>query len=218
MDNCGTHGTPEVKDWLNRHPRFKVHDVPTSSSWLNLIERWFGELTNKRIRRDSFLSVDDPMAAINEYLAAWNEKPRPFVWTATVESIVAKLGRCRQTLEQIQLARRPPALMRILFDQGAPVPIADWLREHTVRTTLEEKWGTLVNGELLRVAEQAEFDVLLTTDNNIAYQQNLTHGKIAIVVLRGNRWRLVQRVIRRLIAAINKAEPGSYTVVDVPTR
>src|SRR6266851_807537 len=102
MDNYGTHGTPEVKDWLNRHPRFKVHYVPTSSSWLNLIERWFGELTSKRIRRDSFLSNDDLIAAVNEFLTAWNEKPRPFVWTATVESIVAKLGRCRQTLEQIQ--------------------------------------------------------------------------------------------------------------------
>jgi transposase len=102
MDNYGTHGTPEVKNWLNRHPRFKVHYVPTSSSWLNLIERWFAELTNKRIRRDSFLSVEDLIAAINEFLAAWNEKPRPFVWTATVETIVAKLVRCRQTLEQIQ--------------------------------------------------------------------------------------------------------------------
>ena len=102
MDNYGTHGTPEVKDWLHRHPRFKVHYVPTSSSWLNLIERWFGELTSKRIRRDSFLSVDDLTAAIHEFLAAWNEKPRPFVWTATVEAIVAKLARCRQTLEQIQ--------------------------------------------------------------------------------------------------------------------
>src|SRR3954452_6979439 len=102
MDNYGTHGTPEVKDWLNRHPRFKVHYIPTSSSWLNLIERWFGELTSKRIRRDSFLSVDDLIAAINEFLAAWNEKPKPFAWTATVESIVAKLARCRQTLEEIQ--------------------------------------------------------------------------------------------------------------------
>ena len=102
MDNYGTHSTIEVKAWLKRNPRFKVHYVPTSSSWLNLIERWFGELTNKRIRRDSFLSVDDLIAAINEFLAAWNDKPRAFVWTATVESIVGKLARCRQTLEQIQ--------------------------------------------------------------------------------------------------------------------
>ena len=69
---------------------------------MNLIERWFAELTNKRIRRDSFFSVDDLIAAINEFLAAWNENPKPFVWTATVDSIVAKLARCRQTLEQIQ--------------------------------------------------------------------------------------------------------------------
>ena len=102
MDNYGTHGTPQVKDWLKSHPRFVVHYVPTSCSWLNLIERWFAELTNKRIRRGSFLSVEDLIAAIQEFLAVWNEKPRPFVWTATVDSIVAKLARCRQTLEQIQ--------------------------------------------------------------------------------------------------------------------
>jgi transposase len=102
MDNYGTHGTPEVKAWMAKHPRFVVHYVPTSCSWLNLIERWFAELTNKRIRRDSFLSVDDLIAAIEEFLAAWNEHPKPFVWTATVDSIVAKLARCRQTLEQIQ--------------------------------------------------------------------------------------------------------------------
>ena len=102
MDNYGTHGTPEVKAWLNRHSRFVVHYVPTSCSWLNLIERWFAELTNKRIRRDSFLGVDDLVAAIDKFLAAWNEHPKPFIWTATVESIVAKLARCRQTLEQIQ--------------------------------------------------------------------------------------------------------------------
>ena len=102
MDNYGTHGTPEVRGWLKRHPRFAVHYVPTSCSWLNLIERWFAELTNKRIRRSSFLSVDDLIAAINEFLEAWNEKPKPFVWTATVDSIVAKLARCRQTLEQVQ--------------------------------------------------------------------------------------------------------------------
>jgi transposase len=66
MDNYGTHGTAEVKSCLNRHPRFQVHYIPTGSSWLNLIERWFTELTNKRIRRDSSLSVEDLIAAINE--------------------------------------------------------------------------------------------------------------------------------------------------------
>jgi transposase len=102
IDNYGTHGTPEVKAWLKKHRRFVMHYVPTSCSWLNLIERWFAELTNKRIRRDSFLSVGDLEAAILDFLAAWNEHPRPFVWTATVDSILAKLARCRQTLEQIQ--------------------------------------------------------------------------------------------------------------------
>src|SRR5271166_4961815 len=76
--------------------------VPTSCSWLNLVERWFAELTSKWIRRGSFYSVDELIAAIREFLAAWNENPKPFVWTATLDSIVAKLARCRQTLEQIQ--------------------------------------------------------------------------------------------------------------------
>src|SRR5215468_7969089 len=102
LDNYATHKHPKVVTWLARHPRFVFHFTPTSASWLNRIERWFGELTSKRIRRDSFLSVEDLIAAINEFLAAWNEKPRPFVWTATVESMVAKLARCRQTLEQIK--------------------------------------------------------------------------------------------------------------------
>jgi transposase len=102
IDNYGTHSTAEVKAWLKKHPRFVMHYVPTSCSWLNLIERWFAELTNKRIRRSSFLSVDELTTAIEEFLSAWNENPKPFVWTATVDSIVAKLARCRQTLEQIQ--------------------------------------------------------------------------------------------------------------------
>src|SRR5450631_3909077 len=102
LDNYGTHGTPEVKTWLSKHPRFVIHYVPTSCSWFNLIERWFAELTNKRIRRGSFLDVDDLQTAIFEFLSAWNEHPKPFIWTATVDSIVAKLARCRQTLEQIQ--------------------------------------------------------------------------------------------------------------------
>jgi len=102
MDNYGTHTHAQVRAWLQRHPRFVLHFVPTSSSWLNLVERWFGELTSKRLRRGSFGSVDDLQKAIAEFLAAWNEKPTPFVWTATVESIVEKLSRCRQTLEKIQ--------------------------------------------------------------------------------------------------------------------
>ena len=102
MDNYGTHKHPNVQAWLKRHPRFIPHFVPTSSSWLNLVERWFGELTAKAVRRGSFASVADLEAAIAQFLEAWNENPNPFVWTATVESILAKLARCRQTLEQIK--------------------------------------------------------------------------------------------------------------------
>jgi len=102
MDNYGTHNKQEVRNWLKKHPRFVLHFVPTSSSWLNLVERWFGELSRQCIRRGAFFSVEDLKNAIHEFLAARNENPKPFVWTATVESIVAKLSRCRQTLEQIQ--------------------------------------------------------------------------------------------------------------------
>ena len=102
MDNYGTHKHPKVQSWLQRHPRFVPHFIPTSSSWLNLVERWFGELTGKRIRRGAFVSVDDLVAAIDEYLGAWNTNPQPFVWTATVQSIIEKLSRCKQTLEKIQ--------------------------------------------------------------------------------------------------------------------
>ena len=102
MDNYGTHKHPRVRSWLKRHPRFIPHFVPTSSSWLNLVERWFGELTGKRIRRGVFVSVEDLQNAIEEFLSAWNTDPKPFVWTATVESIVEKLSRCKQTLELIK--------------------------------------------------------------------------------------------------------------------
>ena len=102
MDNYGTHNHPNVKAWLKRHPRFVAHFVPTSSSWLNLVERWFGELTAKAVRCGSFGSVAELECAITQFLDAWNQNPKPFVWTATVESIQAKLARCRQTLEQIK--------------------------------------------------------------------------------------------------------------------
>src|SRR5450631_4076003 len=97
-DNYGTHKEPHVQAWLKKHPRFVCHFVPTSSSWLNLVERWFRELSDKAIRRGSFVSVPDLKQAIDEFMRAWNEKPKPFVWAATVESIQTKLARCRQTL------------------------------------------------------------------------------------------------------------------------
>ena len=91
-----------MKAWLKSHPRFVLHFVPTSASWLNLVERWFGVLDDKAIRRGVFRSVEDLKAAIAGFLEVWNQDPQPFVWTATVESITEKLSRCRRTLEKIQ--------------------------------------------------------------------------------------------------------------------
>jgi transposase len=102
MDNYGTHKEPHVQAWLKKHPRFVCHFVPTSSSWLNLVERWFRELTDKAIRRGSFVSVPDLKRAIDEFLKAWNADPKPFIWTATVEDIVQKIARSRAKLEQIK--------------------------------------------------------------------------------------------------------------------
>ena len=102
MDNYGTHKEPHVQAWLKKHPRFSCHFVPTSSSWLNLVERWFEELTEKAIRRGSFVSVPDLKQAIDNFLATWNAKPKPFVWSATVEEILKKIQRARAKLEQIK--------------------------------------------------------------------------------------------------------------------
>jgi transposase len=102
MDNYDTHKHLKVREWLKRNPRFVPHFVPTSSSWLNLVERWFGHLDSKAIRRGVFLSVAHLQASIEAFLVSWNQNPKPFVWTATVESIQEKLTRCRQTPEEIQ--------------------------------------------------------------------------------------------------------------------
>jgi transposase len=102
MDNYGTHKEPSVRAWLKRHPRFVCHFTPTSSSWLNLVERWFRELSDKAVRRGSFVSVPDLQAAIDRFLEAWNQKPKPYLWTATVESIMKKIERARAKLEGIK--------------------------------------------------------------------------------------------------------------------
>lgn len=102
LDNYGTHKTPEVQAWLKKHKRFVQHFIPTSSSWLNLVERWFGELTQKAVRRGVFLSVPDLVKAIEAFLEAWNENPKPFVWTAKLEDILKKIERAREKLESIQ--------------------------------------------------------------------------------------------------------------------
>jgi transposase len=90
-----------VQRWLKRHKRFHLHFTPTSSSWLNLVERWFRELTGKALRRGSFNSVPALVAAIEEYLQAHNDDPRPFVWTATAESILEKVQRGRDRLQEV---------------------------------------------------------------------------------------------------------------------
>jgi transposase len=99
VDNYGTHKHKRVNAWLGRHPRFHLHFTPTSSSWLNLVERWLRELTEKRIRRGSFESVPALVKAIEDYIAESNQNPRVFVWTATVESIMRKIAKCKEALD-----------------------------------------------------------------------------------------------------------------------
>jgi transposase len=101
LDNYGTHKKKEVIEWLEKHPRFKLHFTPTSSSWLNLVERWFKELTDKRIRRGVFRSVSELIASIEEFLEVNNENPKPFIWKASVESILTKISNCRAILETL---------------------------------------------------------------------------------------------------------------------
>ena len=108
LDNYGTHKTPEVQSWLKRHRRFVPHFIPTSSSWLNLVERWFGQLTQKALRRGVFLSVPDLVQAIEAFLEAWNANPKPFVWTAKLEEILEKIARARAKLESIQPGSTQP--------------------------------------------------------------------------------------------------------------
>jgi transposase len=92
VDNYGTHKHPRVQRWLKRHPRFHLHFIPTSSSWLNMVERWFREISTKRIRRGSFKNVKDLILAIKQYIEAHNQNPKVFVWTASVESIMKKIS------------------------------------------------------------------------------------------------------------------------------
>jgi hypothetical protein len=106
--------------------------------------------------------------------------------------------------------------MRIIFDQGTPVPIRSYLEPHTVRTAAQQGWDKLTNGELLTAAEEAGFDLLLTTDKNMRYQQNLAGRKIAVVVLGRQQWPQLRPHIQRVIEAVNAAEPGTYIEVHIP--
>ena len=104
VDNYATHKHPKVKAWLKRHRRFHQHFVPTSSSWLNMVERWFRDLTDKRIRRGVFRSVNELIDAIEAYVRHSNQNPKPFVWTAKAENIIAKYRRAKAVLDKVQTA------------------------------------------------------------------------------------------------------------------
>ena len=99
IDNYRTHKHPEVLKWLERHPRFHLHFIPTSCSWLNQVERFFAEITRKRLRRGVFRSVTELEIAIHRYLADHNERAKPFVWTANPAAILEKVRRGKQALE-----------------------------------------------------------------------------------------------------------------------
>src|SRR5437773_2417079 len=99
VDNYATHKTPAVKRWLKRHSRFHLHFTPTSGSWLNMVERFFAEITRKRIRRGVFKSVDELKQAIMDYLNHHNGSPKPYVWTKTAAEIFSKVVRAKQALE-----------------------------------------------------------------------------------------------------------------------
>ena len=100
MDNYATHKHPEVQAWLAKHSRFHMHFTPTSSSWLNMVERFFRDITDKRIRRGVFTSVSELEAAIHDYIAVHNDSPKPFIWTAKASDILAKVTRARAALNK----------------------------------------------------------------------------------------------------------------------
>ena len=102
LDNYATHKTPEVTAWLSKHPRFQLHFTPTSASWLNMVERFFAEITARRIRRGSYASVGDLEAAIYDYLLQHNASPKPFTWTKSAEDILARERRALNALDEIR--------------------------------------------------------------------------------------------------------------------
>lgn len=99
VDNYGTHKHQRVQSWLKRHPRFQLHFIPTSSSWLNMVERWFGEITSKQIRRGSFRNVKELIMIIEQFIENHNQNPKVFTWTASVESIMRKISKCKDLLD-----------------------------------------------------------------------------------------------------------------------
>lgn len=106
--------------------------------------------------------------------------------------------------------------MKILFDQATPVPIRQYLQGHLVRTAAQQGWDKLRNGDSLKAAEEAGFDLLLTTDRNMAYQQNLQNRKIALFVIAVQQWPRLRPHVQQIIAAVNSAVPGGFTEIEIP--
>ena len=106
--------------------------------------------------------------------------------------------------------------MRVLFDHGTPAPLIPFLKGHIITKAKDAGWDRLVNGELLKAAEEAGFEVLVTTDKNMASQQNLKTRTIAIVVLGNSQWRIAQRHVRKIVLTVNAATPGSYVEIEIP--
>src|SRR5262249_41558678 len=101
-DNYSAHKHPKVQNWLKRHRRFRMHFTPTSASWLNMVERFFRDLSQQRLRRGNFHSVEELIAAIEEYLQNHNRHPKPFIWTAKASDILEKVTRARRVLDKLQ--------------------------------------------------------------------------------------------------------------------
>jgi transposase len=101
LDNHATHKTPAIHQWLLKHPRFHLHFTPASSSWMNLVERWFAELTNRKLRRPAHRSVTELETGIRKWINEWDKDPRPFVWTKTADEILETLAAyCRRVSSQ----------------------------------------------------------------------------------------------------------------------
>ncbi len=102
VDNYSTHKHAKVKRWLKRHPRFHVHFTPTSSSWLNMVERFFRDLTQHRLKRGVFRDVEELINALDRYVHRHNDEPKPFIWTASAKDILEKVKRARKALNNVQ--------------------------------------------------------------------------------------------------------------------
>ena len=164
VDNYGTHKQPKVKGWLSKHRRFHLHFIPTSSSWLNLVERWFRELTTKRIRRGVFRSVPELVEAIEEYLEANNETPKPFLWTALVEKILAKVRRCKSHFGGTTLERRQEAGRTLLAGNScvdwrvrrAGMPIEEIQKMDVGRVQALDRFGRRLDHPAIRLLQASQ--------------------------------------------------------------